>query len=861
MVSGPFLLEGGTNLNIRRFLTNFALGLSCTAIVFSLSGCASISWEDLDAVLDNPRNVIVEVGNRNIRIIDDYRGMGLISESQADQFKKSIQTRIDGILNSPKEFADAVKGSMVAYDENSDFAKKLGMVEINEITPIEIMDSGFYETMIENMNKRVYVLNPNLSAADFNNCVAVCQRALEEPDNENVINELTSVDHSYFIDSNRTLNQFSQEDLFKVSSPSSKTALGNTSPENAINRDLGIKGIICGKNGEQQTITHKVVLNIRIREFSKEFADFISANKCTENKYLIPEIKSKKGTEQEDSVYNKIFLMEYPVEVLQSIQVGNGEKSSETSENNKWTMNFEEDDFKINLASNQMFYNGRIVNRETSESDLLYHIGTSEKVVKDSKNNSTTVNQQSSFTFYSKEGSATDFEGSIEDIQIEGRVDEDNSDDPYIGQTIEKENIDTSLLAREGGRYIYELNGVKYYCLMGSKTATIILTDYLELLYFPNVVQNEPFIATGRRIKLTTLSGDANQPASAVVGVYVTKNGYPIIDETNTYSTVTIGDLVDYSSGQNYYEKTAEKLGISGLTNPADVQEELNKSLSERQDKIADIFEGNGGSSSGINGEGLIQDRDMLPYTAYFNWIRPQLKFASADGGEKPEIAGEDTGITSHAFYGLCISNNAYASHLYTNWVDVQGDGGDVGSLSWWNGWLTKHGFQYHIDIDALRSAMEEAFSVAVADKDNTVIFNLNTINNINKKFTEEVSEERTHTRSTVFVVLGAVLYGYGFILGLLWVIDTNLVNGPGLLTIATFGHFQAIADSSEVPFYTDKARTCVTLPQLCFIVLGIWVFATILIMVDVTAIWGWAWSLLQNIFQEIKKVAWNKIL
>lgn len=1117
---------------LKKALTNKRLSLLALLLFtsFSLTGC-NITWEDLDTVLVNPRNAITDVGARNKSILDDYRRYGLITEVSAEQYKKAIDDKVESVVKNPNDFVKSIEGSLVHAKQSTDEEKVLLQDKLSSPLPetatnpqpIVFMDKGFYEDVIKNINKRIFVLNPNLKPEDFDACVKACEEAMAYPNDPVRIGALTSQENSFFIDSGQTLHQYTQDDILEISSESGDTAIGVSSPANDLNKDLGIQGLVeyetvDDKGNKVKRTKTEVVLTLRVQEFSKSFADTISSERVTKGKYLMPQVTAGGDTGLDSSSMNLVFLMEYPVKVVNKIQLGDQNTQAQLGADS-WSFIFDNTDLKVNLATGEMLWKNKVVNNETDAKERIYRVThenstASEKssfafyddggnqtvtdaTLKDtikltgladtsynpdafpdeldtktaynsayilSKFNTTithkTINgntyagvdidgnkvwlryheikgdapsiiqqrwkspggkadevyeyqqkatsgilsetalkpsiigsyNKTSYTNGPTEGtqSITDKSGDLESIvsntdytelttgdgsttsyfdgyfksktvypgspslrhinwnytqfggfteiptrqelglsedqykvflsspeifNVARKYNEDNLEAPKIeinegdyqetdwcsvrslyyffpeytisnsaeetaniNKTLTKDEIDPDKIRKEGSKYIYEYEGIDYYCTnpyasAEVNSATIILTDYLELTYMPGVYPNgnnvsedetEPFIATGRRVKLTKTGGTTTEGADTTVAIFADKYGKPIVNEDNQTINITIDDLVDYSSGVGYYKSVAEKLGIGGLTNTLEVQSALDGQ--DRDGKLKDLFETTQGGTTDegtgltTGASGLIEDEELLKYDAYFTWIRPCLMFAleGSENGDRPSLAAADQSNMANVFWGLCVNTNAFRTNLYTGWIDKTGDGGDIGSLSWWNGWLRKHNYVYYIDPAALKGAMEKAYADSIASKDNTIIFNMNTINKINEVLESREEKESKASRSTVFTILGIALISYGFLLSLFWVIDTNLVNGPGLLSFATAGHFQAIVSKDDAPFYSDSNKTCVTLVQLLCIVLGIWVFGAILILTDVTAIWGLAMELLGNIANEIKKLMFN---
>lgn len=377
-------------------------------------------------------------------------------------------------------------------------------------------------------------------------------------------------------------------------------------------------------------------------------------------------------------------------------------------------------------------------------------------------------------------------------------------------------------------------------------TVQFILTDYLELTYMPGVISDpndEPFIATGRRVCFDKFSGTGNE----VIGYYANKFGDPILNGSGEKIEVRVSDIVDRGSGVDYYEGIAKGLAFEAFKNESRVRDELAKGSGERADRLKSIF--TSGSTDGTEEDtGLVQDKSMFVNTVYETTLKPVLQFTSVGGLDFPSLDAMDvnsSAIQPSMYYGMCLNTNAFSTGLYTDWIEAKADSDD-GSLTWWNTWLNTHGYKYQIDITRLKQVMSGFYAISLADMEGTITFNTDTLKVINKELAEDEETETKSLIKTAQVIIGILLLVYGFFMMACWLIDTNLVNGPGFLTIITFGKYVAIRDASEVPrmvdgkIYTDFKYLCVL--TVLFTAMGI-----ILVLFDIQAIW----AVVNNLFSS----------
>lgn len=357
-----------------------------------------------------------------------------------------------------------------------------------------------------------------------------------------------------------------------------------------------------------------------------------------------------------------------------------------------------------------------------------------------------------------------------------------------------------------------------------------ILTDYLELTYLPEVINDEDFIATGRRVSITDLKGEGDK----TIGFFATKLGDRA--EGGTVD-IKVSDIVSFDSGQApYFDKVAKVLSAV-QTNSNEVQEELSKSEDEKTESLYTLLT----SFSDMSDEGLVNDSLKLKYKVGFDEIAPVLKFTSEKAEDRQGLDGIDINneaVKNNVFYGLCVNTHAYNTGLYTNWIDINGDGGDNGSLKWWNTWLSTHGYKYRIDIAKLKNKMSGVYSVSLAQADNIIVFDENTLKVINKEIETEREKNTKSIFRTIEILAGGFLLVYGLILMGLWVLDVNMVNGPGLVTIATFGKFVSIRDNSEVPLMPGDGKIYVDFKALFIATIIFMIVGILLIAFDLKEFW-----------------------
>jgi hypothetical protein len=257
----------------------------------------------------------------------------------------------------------------------------------------------------------------------------------------------------------------------------------------------------------------------------------------------------------------------------------------------------------------------------------------------------------------------------------------------------------------------------------------------------------------------------------------------------------------------------------------------------------------------------MLTDSTLLSYNVYYTTINPVIPFTSSGSDTVPPLDSMDVGndeISPARYFGLCVNTHAYKTGLYTMWIDVNGSGGNIGSLNWWNNWLGNHKYKYSINIDTLKKRMNGVYSVSLADLDNTIIVDADTIRVINKEMTEEKNTETNDLLRTCTLLLGVFFVIYGLLMLSCWLIDVNLVNGPGLLTIVTFGKYVSIRDASEIPRMSD-GKIYVDFKYLFVVMFVLMAMGIILITFDIRVIMDFIHNYFRIIVNKFKNLMLNK--
>lgn len=128
-----------------------------TAMTMSLTGCSSIGWSEISTHTDNAETAFNQVRDRNLEYITLMENQGLLSTSQAEDWRNSVTTKMNNILTTFKN------GDTDIVDENG---KKISSKAISEkltqaITPETVQQH-------KSMSSMYYSLDGTVSTESFN---------------------------------------------------------------------------------------------------------------------------------------------------------------------------------------------------------------------------------------------------------------------------------------------------------------------------------------------------------------------------------------------------------------------------------------------------------------------------------------------------------------------------------------------------------------------------------------------------------------------------------------------------------------------------------------------------------------------
>ena len=222
--------------------------------------------------------------------------------------------------------------------------------------------------------------------------------------------------------------------------------------------------------------------------------------------------------------------------------------------------------------------------------------------------------------------------------------------------------------------------------------------------------------------------------------------------------------------------------------------------------------------------------QDKLASTTDVTSIKVSMGFPSK------YIGSTDLNNTSaevQRFYCVITTKAMFDSALYSDWINSTAS---KESLTWWNGYLADHGYDYTIGADEVSAYVQTNYKYELSQQ-GAIILDLDTINKIQEIYDDEDADSRSSLIRTIFVVLGIFLIAYAMILMLCWVIDTNVDLGFSLTNKVTLGHWIAIQYDEELPSYNNEGHCYVDGKHMlikCLIMVAV---AIVIIRVDASEI------------------------
>lgn len=505
------------------------------------------------------------------------------------------------------------------------------------------------------------------------------------------------------------------------------------------------------------------IMTVRLVEFnSKAVAELRASIGLSEKRYLV--------------VNGRAYLMEYPLGYIDGFK--------ETEDGTAYDSVIKRSGLGFNLLTgNFTKYNKDADGNYTNESVVIsnedpyltYNGAQSEK-----------QESQSSLVLYGETG-VTDQEGS------EGQEIDEELNEPF----------NLSFGTYKGEEVI-------------ASVGRIVLRDYLEFTYAPEVVSGENIVALGRKLRIVQLSGSKNN----VVAQFYDKEGKLLegsaklfIDDFADLLSVIEDDTVKYISKEGLASGT---VAGSGETDTAETDQTEDIEAETQENESSEITteeadntetetedESNKELTSGIDPDDKIEVIQSSASKIDKMKLETVEQISCSTDFPGEYIAKSDVNLTDEKplFYGILVRASMFETGLFSGWVQSTDD--SKNSTVWWNTWLGEHGFNYGINADNLVNFLKGNYAWDLS-QENIVILDLETISKIQQEYQAQDQLANAHFIRAMFIGFGYILIAYALVLLIAWNIDINVDLGFNILEKLSFGKWVAVKEYDEVPFVDE---------------------------------------------------------
>lgn len=847
-------------------------------VILALTGCGNI-----DEYLDGYSVAVVQRVNFNINLVEKLYASGVLTKSVRDTMitgitsnlarfgvnRESIKENIgeDGIVSSENissegadKILDGISPNIVYFNsEDSKLKKYLVQVERPKVGGVEILATDSknteYQTgsaYMSNLgNYRIYVLKKapkkSNSDSDYNTYIDL-NEILGKTDttqisNGNIDTETNEILEGMFIDSGRGLIDPVDEDnaLIKDTvSPDKYTAKyfkdtfakysasSIPSPPNILGKDLVFIKVESktekGSSIEKQRVA--TALQVRLHEINET-----AVNKITGKEGVIKDLYLIHN--------NKCYLMEYPVFYVSGFETTDGVNFKP-----QYTMS----DLQVNIL------NGNVYFRDGSLASGVGGSATSSRYLGINKagGSSFVLDGVSRYGIKGGNGYDTSCIDTTSKTQSEayskGYTSYYSNYITNYGVPLYSEEAKQSSIAEVKSNAI---EAEKIYNKNLNEYGSIVLRDYLEYTYMPDVVSGESIVALGRMLRLTSFSGQVTDNNAGIIGEFISKLGVPYSSLNKTSesdivssSTISVRDVMAIKpteDGKGY------KLGFKAYnpslySNSTDIGSADETITNNTDNKEVSIFDK---KSKDLKYSYVTH----LGYTyqgnteySYISTRFPGIHIAKSDLASLSKVVGSNSGngVTTNntqvipVMYGMLLDLSPYTSGLYNSWINGDSDG-NYGSLEWWNSWLTGTGYLYQIDDTKVKDSINGVYNFDVTDS-GYLILDLDRISKIQSIYDTEDKSYMITLWVTINIIVGILCIVYSALLPLAWIYDTNITIGPRILQLITLGKWYAIQTdyiSNERVFVDSKKARTMTLSKILINSFSVLVFGLTLCYLD----------------------------
>lgn len=338
------------------------------------------------------------------------------------------------------------------------------------------------------------------------------------------------------------------------------------------------------------------------------------------------------------------------------------------------------------------------------------------------------------------------------------------------------------------------------------KIGRIVLRDYLEATYMPNVVGNDKLVVYGRKIRFNEFPTSDNPVSKNVpLANYVNAEGVKIEGSSDLFCD-DFGDIEKLTSDTpqvNYIKWRTDK--DKDAENVSSISESLSDALGQSK---------------------------YLKYMATNKIVLSSNKYAFPGQYIDKTDAGNN-GLP--LFY--CVSTiKGVGENGIMNWINSDNE---ANSYKWWSKWLDTNGYNYQLAGSTLEALFEGSYQYGAAAT-GYVTLNLDTIDRIQKEYEKEDDVNNVSRITTIFKLLGWALVLLGTLLPLLWVVDTSFDLGIKFIETLSNGMWIPVKDNDDVPNMDTEDRHYLSLggvlkKSLVVIMVGILLIRVNIIRIVVT--------------------------
>lgn len=383
----------------------------------------------------------------------------------------------------------------------------------------------------------------------------------------------------------------------------------------------------------------------------------------------------------------------------------------------------------------------------------------------------------------------------------------------------------------------------------------VVLRDYLELNYMPDVVEGESLVAAGRRVRLTKFRGEGD----AEIGIFIDRNG----DKAQNSMNIKITDIMDIAqgigSGSKYKldikvtDDNTSSDGTMSVDDPTAIDgvgashSRLLKEQLTSEIRCSDIFPGSivakqdiidsleSGTMTEPSGGGVGTSGGSSDTTETSNKT-DTTTVTNSDGEEETLEINVEAPKIKQFFYGMAIDIDPFQSNLFSGWINMTDTDAVKGSLDWWNKWLRESSYIYQVDRDKILRYLTGNYAFEMNQND-YIVLDIPTIADIQKEYDQEDVIATANWITTVFTILGFLVIAYSVLMLGAWVYDTNVAAGPRLTGLLTGGRWEAIRGSDELPFMDKNSKHYMTFSKILKAAVFLIGVGMVIIFVDIVSV------------------------